>query len=272
MTRATRDRATVKLRHVFGYALTRMRTEGATSGSQLVVHGHKVGWSLLVVVGLGILSFGTPSPAAAAQDRPTLRHCREVRTGTVKAVRVRASYRCRSARTDLKSLLRQGIALLPARKTALGGWSCRKQSSIRICKKQRRRSTLRISFRTGSTVAKESPGSKAPQECLDLWNASPSHAFPDDGYHFYVDHGIRQAWVFHMTDGTDRCTVIFVVPPTDPYYYEFGADGETENKARNGWILMNSPDAFGGYAVEVQTQAPGNANASLGSLGTITPL
>ena len=235
---------------------------------------------------LGILLLGAPTPAVAAQGSHSLRHCRAVQVGTVKAVHVKANYRCRSARKDLKRLLRRGVAALPARKTALGRWSCRKEGSTRICKHvPRGRPTLRIRFTTSSTVHQKSKpppaGSPAPspqpsprpapapQDCLDLWNASGSHAFADDGYHFYVDHGIRQAWVFHMTDGTGRCAVIFVVPPTD---YEYGTDGETENTARNGWILMDSTAAFGAEAVEVQTQARDNANASLSSLGTIAAL
>jgi hypothetical protein len=250
-----------------------------------VAHVRRLG-SSLAVVALGFLLAGAVSPADAAQGRSDLRHCRQVRVETTKAVHITASYRCRSARKDLKALLRQGVASLPARKTALGRWRCRKEGSTRICKQVRRgRPALRILFRT-ATVRQNSqppptgppppkpppPKPAPPQDCLDLWNASGSHAFANDGYHFYWDHGIRQAWVFHMTDGTQRCAVIFVVPSTDPYYYEFGTDGATENSARNGWIPMQSTEAFGGRSVEIQTQATDNANASLSSVGTIAPL
>jgi hypothetical protein len=276
-----------------------MRWESAMWGARAIIDVRRVAWCVLAVAALALLSASTQARDAGAQGRSVLRHCRGVRVGTVEAVHVRASYRCSSARKDLKSLLRRGVATLPARKTALGRWRCRKDGATRICKRARRgRRTSRILFRTASTVRQKAqapspdsvapspesppPGSgapptptppkPAPQDCIDLWNASDSHAFAQDGYHFYLDHGIRKGWVFHMSDGTGRCAVIFVDPPSDPYYYEYGTDGETENKARNGWILMDSNDAFGAHAVEVQTQARENANVSLSSLGTIAPL
>jgi hypothetical protein len=265
----------------------------ATQKSRPAAFDRKHQWSVLVMATLVLLLMAPVTDASATGARsPGLRHCRDLTVGSLDVVSIRANYGCRSARRNLKRLLRGGIGALPARKSSRGRWSCRKQGRTRICKRSRRGTfTLRIVFRTPSpdpTVVK--PNSQppapppappppapvpppsptpAPQDCLDLWNPYTSHAFQDDGYHFYVDHGVRKGWVFHMTDGTDRCAVIFVVPSFD---YEYGTDGETVNKTGTGWILMNHSDAFGDQAFNIQKQAYDRANVSLNSLGAIAAL
>jgi hypothetical protein len=103
----------------------------------------------------------------------------------------------------------------------------------------------------------------APKECLDLWNAAESHAFPDDGKHFYVDHKARQAWVFRLADGTNRCAVIIVVATSD---WEYGLDGEVGRLDGAGWRLMNSvfPNVY-----TMQARAAERANASLDPNGKL---
>jgi hypothetical protein len=198
--------------------------------------------------------------AAATGQSGQLRRCQDLNVGTLHVFRIRTNYRCVYAHEALRRLLRDGVSGLPARKASRGAWACRKQGSTRICTKLPRRhraTTSRILFRTEPTV---------PQDCLDLWNAQASHAFQDDGLHFYVDHGVRKGWVFHTPDGSlQLCAVIFVVPVSD---WEYGTDGEV-TAPNGGWQLMNY---FFGQSIALQNQAPDHANVSLDPSGKLARL
>jgi hypothetical protein len=230
--------------------------------------------------------------AGAAVRPPRLRHCGSLDVGSVHVSKIRANYACAAARNALRRLLSDGIDSLPKASSTRSRWVCHKYGARRICKQRSRRRVdvaRRIVFRASTVHAESGPApaptpppapapapaptpgpqkTPPPQDCLDYWNALASHNFPDDGMHFYVDHNIRQGWVFHMTDGTSRCAVVFVDPASDPYPWEFGTDGEVRDT--NGtWLLMN--EVFPN-AIEVQGQAPANANVSLDATGNLTSL
>lgn len=211
---------------------------------------------------IALLLGAAAEQAPAAPGSAKLHACKELRVETLRVYRVRATYSCKSARQALRRLLRNGVAALPARKSGSRKWGCGRREASRVCAKPARRkaAALRILFRTATIKPAPPPPPQitpAPQDCLDLWNGDPTA--PTDGAHFYSDpHNVRKAWVFHTSDG--RCTVVFVVPSSDP---EYGTDGKV-TKPGGGWTYINS--------FEWQDQAPANANASLAADGKIAPL
>jgi hypothetical protein len=107
------------------------------------------------------------------------------------------------------------------------------------------------------------------KECISIWNADGLNR-AQFGAHFYLDHNIREAWIFTIPNSANpgilRCAVIFAVPPDDPYPSEFGTDGEVRRSDGRGWQLMNTVFAD---PVAVQQQAPQNVNASLQADGSL---
>jgi hypothetical protein len=118
----------------------------------------------------------------------------------------------------------------------------------------------------GPTATPKPPPPPAPQACLDLWNALDSHAFQDDGKHFYADHQARKAWVFYVPNNASLCAYIFVVSTSD---FEYGLDGEAGALDLSGWQLMDSVFADP-YAT--QRKAVDSANTSLDANGKLAPL
>ncbi len=102
--------------------------------------------------------------------------------------------------------------------------------------------------------------------CADRWNAD-ADVVATIGYHLYLHHAVRRAWVFDLP-GSTRCAVIASVPPTDP---EYGTDGAVARASGAGWDLMNLVPELGDPAT-LQAQAPANANATvLPSGGLVLP-
>ena len=240
---------------------------------------------LLVIAGVAVALAGVTSELGLAKaPAGRVRHCKGLDVGNLQVWRLRTNGSCSSARSTLRRLLARGIGGLPVHKTSRSAWVCGKRGSTRFCRKSARAHgesvVVRIVFRLrarsdGSGAPPTPPPSPppappgvvpAPQECLDFWNADTSHAFIDDGLHFYADHNVRKAWVFHAPEGQlEVCAVIFVVLVTDP---EYGTDGEVR-KLTGEWQLMNY---YFGDPVAKQGEAPDHANASLDASGKLAPL
>lgn len=235
------------------------------------VDGAKAGfWMRRLLVGslaIPLLLLAAPGQAPAAARSAKLHTCKELRVGTLRVYGVRANYPCSRARPALRRLLRNGVGALPARKSSRRKWACGRHGSFRVCTRPASRKaapTRRIRFRTATTKPAPPPPppptiTPPPQDCLDLWNGDPMAL--NDGLHFYTDHNVRKAWVFHTSDG--RCAVVAAVPSDDPYPAEYGTDGDV-TKPSGGWIYINS--------FTWQDQAPAHANVSLAPDGKIAPL
>ena len=90
------------------------------------------------------------------------------------------------------------------------------------------------------------------------------------GLHFFADHNMRKAWVFHASDS--RCAVVAVVPSDDPYPVEYGSDGEVSHPGpAGGWQRMDLVENQT-WCFDMQDRAPANANVSLAPDGKIARL
>lgn len=213
-----------------------------------------------LAAGIAAITLTCCVPAGAA--RTPARACAAFNTATLRVSRVRANAGCTRAEGTLRVLLRHGVKGLPHRRHRSRRWSCARHGVLWSCRRARRRISFRV--RVAKNAQPQPPATPAPpapksavELCADRWNADAA-AVSLLGYHLYLDHAARRAWIFELP-GSTRCAVIASVPVTDP---EYGADGAVTRASGTGWDWMNLVPELGDRAA-LQAQAPGYANATV---------
>src|SRR3954469_12637740 len=140
----------------------------------------------VIIAGTFVLALAVAAPSSATHL--TLHGCASVKpSASLRANSVKANYRCSSARTALRQLLRHGVSKLPNSKLRPRHWGCLKLAPTWYCTRlgTTPKATKRITFQVkkveNSGLPKPPPPPPPPppsdvERCIGLWNADTSNA------------------------------------------------------------------------------------------------
>ena len=216
-----------------------------------------------ICAGLLLLGFGA-SPGTAAAG---LHKCPGFTAHSVRVTKVRSNFACGKTRAVLRHLLEKGVSRLPPKTKRARRWGCGRSRGSRVCTWRRSggRTPRRVRFRASKIEV------DPVEACIEIWNRDGLNR-AQYGSHFYLDHHIRDAWVYAIPNPAYadvlRCVVVFSVPASDPYLQEYGSDGEVRTPSGGGWQLINKVPELGDPKA-LQDQAPQHVNASLYADGSL---